>query len=154
MLFYESFSSELAYTLQPYTEAMAMRPAVTYTRFATFLREQTGDIITFAKFEGGNILTKTRNDAESGDDDSIMPPLLSEEEMDAMDSGDESCHDLISIEMLEDICDGSQSHPNVNKRETRYKIRDRISQRQSEWKGALKATQNMGKVYTSYLRLY
>ena len=32
-----------------------------------------------------------------------MPPLLSEEEIDAMDSGDESDHDLISTEMLEKI---------------------------------------------------
>ena len=31
---------------------------------------------------------------------SIMLPLLSEEEMDAMNSGDESDHDLISMEML------------------------------------------------------
>ena len=74
-----------------------------------------------------------------------MPPLLSEEEMDAMDSGDESDHDLISMEALENIRDGSQSHPNVNKREYRYKIRDCIRQRQPECKGALKATQNMGK---------
>ena len=29
--------------------------------------------------------------------------------------------------------------------EARYKIRDRVSQRQSEWKGALKATRSMGK---------
>ena len=61
-----------------------------------------------------------------------MPPLLSEEEMDAMDYGDELDHDLISAEMLEDIRDGNQSHPNINKREARYKIRDRIRQRQSE----------------------
>ena len=47
--------------------------------------------------------------------------------------------------MLEDIRDGSQTHPTVNKREARCKIRDRIKQRQSEWKGALKATRNMGK---------
>ena len=46
--------------------------------------------------------------------------------------------------MLEDIRDGSQSHPNVNKREACYKISGFIRQRQSEWKGALKATQNMG----------
>ena len=51
--------------------------------------------------------------------------------MDAMDSGDDSDHDPISTEMLEDICDGSQSHPNVNRREVRYKIRDLIKQRQS-----------------------
>ena len=51
--------------------------------------------------------------------------------MDAMDSGDESDHDLISTDVLEDIRDGSQSHPNFNKIEARYKIRDRIRQRQS-----------------------
>ena len=45
-----------------------------------------------------------------------MPPLLSKEEIDAMDSGNESDHDLISTEMLEHIRDGSQFHPNVNKR--------------------------------------
>ena len=58
-----------------------MRPSMTYKPCATSLREQTGDIITFAQFEEGNIIIKTRNDAESGekfDDDSMMPPLLSE----------------------------------------------------------------------------
>ena len=65
--------------------------------------------------------------------------------MDAMDYGDESNNDLISTEMLEDICDGSQTHPNVNRREARYKIRDRIRQRKSERKGVLKAKQSMGK---------
>ena len=67
---------------QPYSEAMAMYPSVTYTPCATSSREQTGHIITFAIFGEGNILTKTRKNAESGDesdDDSIMPPLLSEE---------------------------------------------------------------------------
>ena len=74
-----------------------------------------------------------------------MPPLLSEEEIDARDSGNESEHDLISTDMLENICDGSQSHPSVNKIEARYKMRDRIKQRQLEWKGALKYTLNMGR---------
>ena len=76
-----------------------MRPDVTYTPCATSSREKTVDIITFAQFEEVNIWTKTHNDAESSDksdEDSIMPPLLSKEEMDAMDSGDESDHDLIS----------------------------------------------------------
>ena len=62
-----------------------------------------------------------------------------------MDSGDESDHDPISTEMLEDIFDGSQYHPNVNRIEARYKTRDRIKQRKLEQKGALKATRNMGK---------
>ena len=52
--------------------------------------------------------------------------------MDAINSGDELDHDLISMEMLEDIRDGSQTHPNVNRREAGYKICDCIKQRQSE----------------------
>ena len=78
---------------------MTMRPAGMYTPCATSSREQTGNIITFAQFEEGNIWTKIRNDEESGeesDDESIMPPLISEEDMDDMDSCDESYHDLIS----------------------------------------------------------
>ena len=65
--------------------------------------------------------------------------------MDAMDSGNESDDDPISTEMLEDICDGSQSHMKVNRREECYKIRDGIKKTQSEWKGTLKATLSMGK---------
>ena len=88
----------------------------------------------FKRFEEEYLLSKIRNDAESGDesdDDSILSPILSEEEMDAMDSGNESDHDPISMEVLEDIHDGIQSHPNVNKREAHYKIRDCIKKRQS-----------------------
>ena len=95
---------------------MTMRPAVIYTPCATSSREQTGNIITFVQFEEGGLLSGTHDDAESGNDNSIMPPLLSEEDMDAMDSGNESDHDIISPEMLEEIRDGSQSHPDVNQR--------------------------------------
>ena len=35
VVFDESFSSALAYTSRPYSEAMAMRPSVTYTPYAT-----------------------------------------------------------------------------------------------------------------------
>ena len=58
--------------------------------------------------------------------------MMSKQDIDAINSGDESDHDLISAEMLEYICDGSQTHPNVNRREAHYKIRDRIRQRQLE----------------------
>ena len=44
-----------------------MRPAVTYTPYATSSKEKTGDVITFTHFEEGNILTETRNNVESGD---------------------------------------------------------------------------------------
>ena len=94
---------------------MDLRPYVTYTPCATSSKEQTGNIITSTQFEEGNLSSETRNDAERGDGSdeySIMPPLISEEEMDTMNSGDESDDDPMSTEMLEDICDGSQSHPN------------------------------------------
>ena len=60
--------------------------------------------------------------------------------MDAINYGDESDHDLISTEMLEEIRDGNQTRPNVNQREAHYKIRDEIRQIKLEWKGALKYT--------------
>ena len=56
--------------------------------------------------------------------------------MDAINFGDESNHDLISTEVLEDICDGSHTHPNINRREARYNTCDRIMQRQLKWKGS------------------
>ena len=131
VVFDESFSSTLAYTSQPYSEAMVMRLAVMYTPYGTSSREKTGDVITFAQFEEGNILTKTRNDVEIGDESDNESIMMSEQDMENLDSSDESDHDLISTEMLHYIRDGSQTHPNVNRREAGYKIRDRIRQRQS-----------------------
>ena len=56
VVFDESFSSSLAYTSQPYSEAIVMRPDVTYTPCATSLRKKTGNIIiTFTQFEEDNI---------------------------------------------------------------------------------------------------
>ena len=57
--------------------------------------------------------------------------MMSEQDMENLDSNENSYHDLISTEMLEDIRDGSQTHPNVNKREARYKIRYRVRQKES-----------------------
>ena len=78
--------------------------------------------------------------------------------MDAMDSGDESDHDIISTQMLEEIHYRSQSHPNVNRREARYKICDRIRQIKLEWKGVLTATRKMGKglhkVFKNFLKRF
>ena len=84
-------------------EAMAMLPDVTYTLYATSSKQQTGDIITFAQFEEGGLLYETCHNAESGDesdDDSIMPPLISGEEIDAIDSGDETDDKPMSTEMI------------------------------------------------------
>ena len=52
---------------------------------------------------------------------------MSKHDMENIISGYESDHGL-----LEDIRDRSQTHPNVDRREARYKIRDCIRQRQPE----------------------
>ena len=58
-----------------------MRPAVTYTLYATSLKEQTCDVITFAQFEEGNILTETRKDAESGDESDSKSLMMNKQDM-------------------------------------------------------------------------
>ena len=103
-----------------------MRLAVTYTPYATSLREQNGDIIMFTQFEEGNIWTETHNHAESGDKSDNKSIIMRKQDMEYINSGDESDHDPISTDILEDILDRSQTHPNVNRREARYKICDRI----------------------------
>ena len=72
---------------------MAMRPDVLYIPYATSPREKTGDIVTFTHFEEGNLLSENRDDTESGnesDDNSTLASLISEEETDAMSSGNEN----------------------------------------------------------------
>ena len=76
VVFDKSVSSALSYTSRPYSEAMVMLLAVTYTSYATSLKEQTGDVITFAQFEEGGILTETRNDSESCDLHDALPISL------------------------------------------------------------------------------
>ena len=48
--------------------------------------------------------------------------------------------------MLESICDGSQSHPNFNKREERYKIRDYIRRKTTRMERSVKIYANMDQV--------
>ena len=84
-----------------------MQPKISYIPNYISPKEQTGDIITFAQFEEGDLLSESCNDTESGnysDDDSTLAPLNSEPEMDLMSPGDESDSKLISRDMLEDIC--------------------------------------------------
>ena len=96
---------------------MAMNPSVLYTPCATYLRKKTGKITTFSQFEEWNLLSETRDYEESGDksdDNSIMPPLISKEVMDAINSGDDYDDETISTKMLEDIFDGIKYHPSIN----------------------------------------
>ena len=60
-------------------------------------------------------MTETRNDAEIGNKTISKLLMMSEQDMENLNSNEQSDHDLISTDMLEDIRDGSQTHPNVNK---------------------------------------
>ena len=105
---------------------MAMRVSVTYTPYATSSREQTGDVITFAQFEEGDLLSETRYNTESdvkSDGESIM---MSERDMENLDETEMFDDGLIIKEMLHDIRDGNHTHPKINKREACMAIRDRI----------------------------
>ena len=62
-----------------------------------------------------------------------------------MSSGDESDDELMSTEMLKNICDGSKSRLGVNRREAHKKICDCIKQIETEWKRALLFMLNMSK---------
>ena len=62
-----------------------MRPAVTYTLYATSSKEQTGNVITFAQFEEGSLITETRNDSESSDESDHESTMMSKQDMENID---------------------------------------------------------------------
>ena len=70
---------------------------------------------------------------------------MSQQDMENLDEKEKFDDDLISTEMLHEICDGNQTHPSIDKREARLKIRDCIKQKKSQRKGALRTTHKMGK---------
>ena len=64
---------------------MAMWPEFLYIPYTTSSKERTSNIITFAQFEEGGLLSESHNSTEIGDeydDNSTLPPLISEFEMD------------------------------------------------------------------------
>ena len=118
---------------------------MTYTPYTTSSKEQTGDVITFAHFEEGNLISETCNDTESDDESDSESIMMSKKDMENLDEKEKFDDDLISTETLHDIRNGNQTHLNIDKREARLKMRDRIKQKKSQWKGALRATHKMGK---------
>ena len=145
VVFDESFSSSLSYTSRPYAEAMAMRPAVTYTLYAMSSKEHTDDVITFAQFGEGDLITETRNNTESDDESFSKSIMMSERDMENIDEKEKFDNDLISTKTLHEILVGNQTHPSIGKRESILEIRDCIKKKKSQWKGALRATHKMGK---------
>ena len=130
---------------RPYAEAMTMRPAVTYTPYATSSKEQTGDVITFTHFEEGNLLSETRNDIKSGDKSDSESIMMSEKDMEISIEKENVDDNLISTETLYDIRDTNHTHLKIDRREARMAISDRIKEKKSQWKGALRATHKIGK---------
>ena len=76
--------------------------------------------------------------------------MMSKKDTEHLDETENFNDDLISTETLHDIRDGNQTHPKIYKREARIAIRDRIKQKKSQWKGALRATHKMGKGLTRF----
>ena len=62
-----------------------MRLTVTYTPYATYPKEKTGDVIKFAQFEEGNLLTETRNNTESSDESDSESLMMSKQDMENID---------------------------------------------------------------------
>ena len=75
---------------------MEMRPAVTYTPYATSSKEQTGDVITFAQVEEGDLISETCNDTESGDESDSESIMMSKKDMENLDEKEKFNDDLIS----------------------------------------------------------
>ena len=113
-----------------------MQPPVSYILYAISLHEKPCDIITFAQFEDGNLVENECNEEE---DKSSLSSI------DESSTDDESDYLSISTNDLEDILEGSQIHPEINARDDRLKIRDRIRQTQNEWKGSELSEKRMGK---------
>ena len=52
----KTFSSALAYKSHQYSEELATWPTLLYIPYATSSNKQTGNILTFGKFEDGNLV--------------------------------------------------------------------------------------------------
>ena len=63
-LYLTNVFSVLAYTSRLYSESLSMHPALSYIPYGTSSHEQTGNIITFAQLEEGNLVENERNVAE------------------------------------------------------------------------------------------
>ena len=64
---------------------MAMHTTVTYTPYSTSSKEQTGDVITFAQFEEGDLISETRNDTDSDDKSDSKSIMMSKKDMENLD---------------------------------------------------------------------
>ena len=94
-----------------------MLPSVLYIPYAKSSHEHTGDIITFAQFEDGDLV---ENGCNAEEDESISDSI------DELSTDDESEDRSMSTNALKDNRYVSQIHPDINARYARLKICERI----------------------------
>ena len=112
VVFDETFSSELAYTSRPYSEALVTQSEVLYIPNTISYHEQTGDIITFEQFGEGNLVENECNVVEY---ESILGSI------DESSTDNDSDEKYISTNALEDICNRKYVHPYTTTRYSRLK---------------------------------
>ena len=137
IVFDEKNSSAVAYTSHTYSEALLTRPSVLHIPYAPSYHEQTGNIITFAQFEEGDLVENERNIVE---DESILASI------DESSTEDDSDDRFIGTNALKKIWDGSYINPDINSRYAILKIHDHINQAQSKLKETELSEKRMGKV--------
>ena len=103
-----------------------MQPSVLYIPY-DISHEQTGDIITFKQSEEDNLVEKKCNAEEYR---SILASI------DESSTGDDYDDGSIITNNLKYIQDRSKTHPELNARDDRLKIRDHIKKIKNEFKGA------------------
>ena len=122
-----------------------MRPAVTYTPYATSSKEQNGNVLTFAQFEEGDLLSETRTDTESSDEYDSESIVMSEQDMENLDEKERFDDDHISTETLQKIVTEIRPTRTFIKGKHVLKCMIALRKKKLEWKGALRATHKMGK---------
>ena len=100
-----------------------MEPSVSYIPYATSYHEQTGDIITFAQFEEGDLV---ENEWNLEEEESILTSI--DKTSEDNDSNDVS----ISKDNHRDIQDGNHVHMNITERDYILKICDQTRQEKSK----------------------
>ena len=69
-----------------------------------------------------------------------------------MSLGDESDAEPMNMDIIEDISEGIQSNPSINRIESRYKIHDRIKKGDWNIKESYYQHKTRAKFYTNYFR--
>ena len=123
IVFDETFSSASTYTPHPYSEEAVTQPAILLIPYDISSHEKTGDIITFAQFEEGDLL---ENEQKLVEDELVTASI---DDSSAYDNSDD---ESISMDTLKDIQDRNHVHPNISARDAIFIMHEQIGQAQSD----------------------